>query len=366
VKDGLRAVSGLVAGFVGGAIGAGIAIVLAKNDSVLDAELNIHYSAIFGAYGAALGAIMLATNAARREQSSVVGGFVLGAILGGGAGGLGSLASIRSIVEPVLDRGDDARTAFTVAFALSIGALGLCLGFAVGVVRSGVTALVCGVAGAIVGALGGAAYVEFVIFSDSIRSQSDFDTAVMITLTATGAAIGLALGAVHPLGRVAPTGVTPSRTGVRSPTVPPPAEPLPRIPWAPAPVVARPMAAAPPIVEAPPIASGPPRFALRLDDGRSFAVHQRVIVGRDPQRVRSDDTDAVLVSADDGKTISANHFTIMWLDGRLFVEDRGSMSGSIVISPSGVQTRITNGTPMQVGDEWVVQFGTRRVQVLLL
>lgn len=92
---------------------------------------------------------------------------------------------------------------------------------------------------------------------------------------------------------------------------------------------------------------------------------RRAIVGRDPKRVGQDDTDAVLVDADDGRTISANHFAITWEDGRLFLEDRGSMSGSIVVSPSGVQTRITNGTPMQVGDGWIVVFGTRRAQVLM-
>jgi predicted component of type VI protein secretion system len=72
------------------------------------------------------------------------------------------------------------------------------------------------------------------------------------------------------------------------------------------------------------------------------------------------------VDADDGRAISANHFAIAWEDGRLFVEDLGSMSGSIVVSPAGVKTRVTNGTPMQVGDGWVVVFGTRRAHVLWL
>ncbi|MEO8697869.1 MAG: FHA domain-containing protein, partial [Acidimicrobiales bacterium] len=110
----------------------------------------------------------------------------------------------------------------------------------------------------------------------------------------------------------------------------------------------------------------PPRFAVRLDDGRSFAVHQRVIVGRAPQRVSRDDSDAVLVNIEDGSTIAPSHFAVTWHDGRLLVEDLGSAGGSTVVSPSGVQTRITNAAPMQVGDGWVVVFGARRAQVSLV
>lgn len=256
MRDGLRAGSGLAAGIVGGAIGAAISVVLAKNDAVRDAETNIQYLAIFGSYGAALGAVLLAANAARREHTTLVGSFLVGAILGGGAGGLGSLALIRAIVEPVLRRTDDPKTAFRVAVALSLGALGMCLGLALGVIRSGVAALVSAVAGAVVGAIGGVAYVEFVLFSDHIRTQSDVDTAAMLTLTVTGAAIGLALGAIHPAARATPMDVS-ARSGVPSPTGPPPANPLPLIPWAYPEVEPTPIAPAPVVAPAPPVAPAP-------------------------------------------------------------------------------------------------------------
>ena len=116
--------------------------------------------------------------------------------------------------------------------------------------------------------------------------------------------------------------------------------------------------------EAPPVVDAPPRFALRLDDGRAFAVHERVILGRDPQRSRRDDADALLIVVDDaGHTVSPTHVAIMWMDNRLFVEDRGSVSGSAVMSPSGVQTNLKHAMPIQVGDGWLVAFGSRRAQV---
>jgi len=101
-----------------------------------------------------------------------------------------------------------------------------------------------------------------------------------------------------------------------------------------------------------------------LDDGRRFAVEGRIIIGRDPQRVRREDAYARLVSVDDpANTVSDTHISINFQDHQLFVEDRGSMNGSAVISPQGEQTLLAHATPVQVYNGWTVVFGTRRAQV---
>ena len=134
------------------------------------------------------------------------------------------------------------------------------------------------------------------------------------------------------------------------------------------PLVAHPPPLPAPVVEAPPApvqrVRPPARYALRLDDGRTVAIDGRVIVGRDPQGLRRDDADAVLVSIEDpGHTVSPTHMAVTDQDDRLFVEDRGSVSGSTVVSPAGVTTRLEHATPVQVGDGWLVLFGARRAHV---
>jgi hypothetical protein len=395
VGDGLRGGSGFLAGLIGGAIGGAFAIAIAKTDTVLSADTNVTYLAIFGTYGAVLGAVLLATNAARRKPKTVIGWLFGGAILGGGVGGLGSLALVRAIVQPVLNSGRDPETAFVVAMAIVVGSLGLCIGVAMGVVRSGGAALSSGIAGAVAGALGGAAYVEIVLFSDSIRTERAAENIAVATLAGIGAVIGLVIGAFSPtddytravgrwyrwppMGMARPSAITMPVVRwrnddrnlppiVEEPVVAPPIVSALPPPGEPPPPPTPPMPVAPPIVEPLPVAEPSPcaasGFALRLDDGRTFAIDGRVIVGRDPQRRRRDDEYAKLVSvADHGRTVSDTHIAVTWQDDRLFVEDRGSVNGSAVISPAGLQIALPHATPTQVGDGWTVVFGACHAHV---
>lgn len=106
------------------------------------------------------------------------------------------------------------------------------------------------------------------------------------------------------------------------------------------------------------------RYTLRLDDGRTIEIAGRVILGRDPQRMRRDDAEAELVIVDDaGRTLSRTHLAITATDDGLFVEDRGSVNGSALVSPAGVQTPLPHATPTQVGEGWTILFGACRAPV---
>lgn len=343
--EGLRAGSGLVAGLVGGTIGAWLAIKVGKTHAVRNADVNVAYLAIFGTYGGILGGALLATNAAKRRVEEIVGWLAVGAFIGFAAGGFGSLILIRVFVDPSFNIGGDPETIFRVAFALIFASLGLSLGLTLGAVRGEGALLWTAVAGAFVGAFGGLMYVEVVLFSNGSRSETATQNLAIATLAFIGAGIGLALGAVRP--SIEPTPL------LRSSTSPPPAMPLP--------VVAA--TAAPSGLLAPSL-SARSHYSLVFDDGRTYEITGRVIVGRDPQRQRMDDAYAQLVNIDDAAhTVSQTHFAIVLQDDRLFAEDRGSANGSMVVSPAGVQTLLPHETPVRIGEGWMVLFGGCRAHV---
>ena len=391
VPDGLEAGSGFLAGLVGGVIGAVMAVIVSRVGSIERAEPNVHYFMVFGAYGAVLGAALLAAHAAKREPDTVLGWLVGGALVGGVSGGMASLALIHEFARAPLAGKPDPETVWTIQFALVFGALGLCLGLALGAIRGGGGALWTGLAGAVAGLIGGPIYVQMVLFSNIVRSRSDADTMSVVVLTFMGAAIGLFVGGIRPSETTAPA--VDHSYSIRMPPPAPPALPMPVLRWGndyrqlppeagesvldtPI-IVERASPAFAPIEQLAPAAPAPrsflppppppppkPRYSLVLDDGRTFAVDGRIIIGRDPQRVRREDAYARLVNVDDpANTVSDTHISINFQDHQLFVEDRGSVNGSAVISPQGEQTPLAHATPVQVYNGWTVVFGTRRAQV---
>ena len=367
--EGLHVGSGFLVGLVAGAIGAWIAMKVGPTQTVRNTDPHVAYLAIFGSYGAILGGALLATDAARRPFQAMLGWFAGGALVGGAAAGLGSLLLVRLIVGTNPYLGGSPETVFTVAFALIFGSLGFSLGSALAALRGQGAVLVTGVLGGFVGAFGGGTYVKVVLFYPGIHSASDSDSAAIMTLAFIGAGIGAAIGLLRPSIALAPS-MRSNEPSLPAMPLPPPLMPMPVVPWAEtrpdiAPLPSEPVVAtaAPSSLPAPSM-SARSYYSLGFDDGRTYQITGRVIVGRDPQRQHMEDAYAQLVNIDDAAhTVSQTHFAVMLQDDRLFAEDRGSANGSMVVSPAGVQTLRPHATPIRIGEGWTVVFGACRAYV---
>ncbi|MGN8247267.1 RDD family protein [Cellulomonas soli] len=119
--------------------------------------------------------------------------------------------------------------------------------------------------------------------------------------------------------------------------------------------------------EAPGPTGGPtPGIGLRLvlDTGERVEVAGDGLIGRRP-----DPAPGVvhLVPVDDpARSVSKVHLAF-GLDagapGQMWVMDRGSTNGSVVVTPSGAESVLPAGARVSVGPGWTVRFGERRLRV---
>ena len=113
--------------------------------------------------------------------------------------------------------------------------------------------------------------------------------------------------------------------------------------------------------------SGPPPApaALRLsfDTGERVDVAGDGLVGRSPS---AEDGVAHVVPVDDpARSISKTHLAF-GLDGatdRLWVMDRGSTNGTVLVAPDGTSSALPAGTRATVAAGWTIRFGQRSARV---
>jgi hypothetical protein len=102
---------------------------------------------------------------------------------------------------------------------------------------------------------------------------------------------------------------------------------------------------------------------LRFDTGEELDVTGDGLVGRSPAQ----EAGVVhLVAVDDpDRSISKTHlaFGLEPGDGRLWVADRGSINGTILVDPDGVRAALPHGTRAVVERGWTVRFGRRSLVV---
>lgn len=104
-------------------------------------------------------------------------------------------------------------------------------------------------------------------------------------------------------------------------------------------------------------------FVLSLDDGKSVTVSGEGLIGRRPQP-RPGEQVAHLVAVDDpGRSLSRTH-AAFGIDGEdLWVEDRGSANGTVVVGPAGETTRALPGKRVLVPADGRIGLGERTVTV---
>ncbi|MEZ0449971.1 FHA domain-containing protein, partial [Cellulomonas sp. ICMP 17802] len=113
-------------------------------------------------------------------------------------------------------------------------------------------------------------------------------------------------------------------------------------------------------------ASAPPApVALRLafDTGERVDVTGDGLVGRSP--AGEDGTVHVVPVDDPARSISKTHlaFGPDGAGGRLWVVDRGSTNGTVLVAPDGTVSALPAGTRATVAAGWTIRFGERSAVV---
>lgn len=150
-------------------------------------------------------------------------------------------------------------------------------------------------------------------------------------------------------------------TPVAAPPAPPAPAPLPPMPITAPPTAVTP-APAPPPAPAPRPTAAPhaepalTAVVLTFDDGRRVEVQGRALVGRAPQPAAGETVDTLIPVTDLSRSISKTHAALRW-DGRvLWVADRGSTNGTVVVDGvsrydvGGVEHPAPPGSRVELGD----------------
>lgn len=104
-------------------------------------------------------------------------------------------------------------------------------------------------------------------------------------------------------------------------------------------------------------------FVLTVDDGVSVTVSGNGLIGRRPQAGPGERI-AHLVAVDDpGRSLSRTH-AAFGIDGdELWVQDRGSANGTVVVSADGTTTRAFPGARVPVPEDGRIEAGERTITV---
>ena len=105
-----------------------------------------------------------------------------------------------------------------------------------------------------------------------------------------------------------------------------------------------------------------PGVRLRFDTGEQVDVTGDGLIGRNPNPEAG--VDHVVAIDDPERSISKVHLAFgLEADGRLWVMDRGSTNGTVVVAPDGHTAVLVAGSRVTVTPGWTVRFGRRTVQV---
>lgn len=99
--------------------------------------------------------------------------------------------------------------------------------------------------------------------------------------------------------------------------------------------------------------------AVTLGDGRQFDLAQRVIIGRDPA-ARAEDVGAALVRVDDGG-VSKSHLVIGRSGDDVWLEDRQSMNGTMILDSAGQSVKVPPAQRTIVSIPATVLIGDQRL-----
>nr|WP_279589769.1 RDD family protein [Cellulomonas uda] len=112
-----------------------------------------------------------------------------------------------------------------------------------------------------------------------------------------------------------------------------------------------------PVTGQPPV---PPGLRLVFDTGERVDVLGEGVVGRAPQG----DVEHVVAIDDPARSLSKTHLAFGPAEpGTLWVVDRGSTNGTLVVRPDGTAATLPAGTRASVGPGWSLRLGERTVRI---
>lgn len=103
-------------------------------------------------------------------------------------------------------------------------------------------------------------------------------------------------------------------------------------------------------------------FVLELESGRRVHVVGRTLLGRNPQPTGAAD-EALISIEDPTRSVSKTHVEMGVDQGELWLVDRGSTNGTILLRPHGAPQLLEAGSRVAVPVGSVIQVGDRRVTV---
>ncbi|WP_163540723.1 RDD family protein [Occultella kanbiaonis] len=104
-------------------------------------------------------------------------------------------------------------------------------------------------------------------------------------------------------------------------------------------------------------------YVLTMDDGATVTVTGSGLLGRRPQAPAGERYDHLVAIDDPGRSLSRTHARIGIEDGELWVEDRGSANGTLVVAADGTQTRAFPGKRVTVPEDGSIELGERVITV---
>ncbi|TDE91728.1 FHA domain-containing protein [Occultella glacieicola] len=104
-------------------------------------------------------------------------------------------------------------------------------------------------------------------------------------------------------------------------------------------------------------------YVLTMDDGATVTVTGSGLLGRRPQAPAGERYDHLVAIDDPGRSLSRTHARIGIEDGELWVEDRGSANGTLVVAPDGTQARAFPGKRVVVPEDGSIELGERVITV---
>jgi hypothetical protein len=109
-------------------------------------------------------------------------------------------------------------------------------------------------------------------------------------------------------------------------------------------------------------ASGVPRIVM--DDGTQIVVGPLALLGRDPAPLASDH-DATLVPIDDpSRSVSKTHLALATRDGQVWIVDRHSTNGTMLVGSDGTESALTAGAAGVLLPGTTVRIGARSFRLV--
>jgi hypothetical protein len=109
--------------------------------------------------------------------------------------------------------------------------------------------------------------------------------------------------------------------------------------------------------------TGEPVVVIVLDSGASHVLGALILIGRDPAASDGDGDPGLLPVEDPDFSVSKTHLAVGRDGSGVWVMDRGSVNGTVVVTQAGESSRCPAGVRVPISPNSTVHFGARRFTI---